>query len=673
MPIVVSQLVSAAMLQDPFVDKEGKPLADGLVIMTTMDKVTLKNWYYDAGTPGNPSYIALPNPMTLSAAGTIVDVNGEDTIPFYYPWSETNPNVAQLYFVRVFDQFGTEQFTRINFPSHAGGGGITPTSGTLTNENYIVNNRFWRNTGPNALDLSTLPNTWTTQYNNTGTVYSRTLAPDQHDGFSMPDFNYIRNTQVSMGNIVENVSFLTFPKTSVPSITGDIQPEFYLNHTTVSDTSGSVFKAYQFPITLHQATLANQSFSFTIQTQWLSGAANVSFYLYQFNGTGVASTSSPPIFLGQFNFTTAWTKFTLTGLTFPSVAPVLGSDGAGGSDDAFYLQIRVPVGVATSLNFTLPSIYITNGASGLPANSFATYDQIDDVIAAPRTGDVKISLNTFYPFGWAPMNDGTLCRPNSTATTIMAPTGVEFAYQGQDSWPLFNLIWTAFANTKLAGSNLITIYDKTGTPTIYGANAYTDWQAFKQLTLTKTMGQVILGTAPVSALADGYDTGFTGSNSGGKILLTASNPIALFAGMPFIVIGGSIPDSLALNTVYYVSAIPAPSSTVFQVSTTFANAMAGTTIAYGSTNGSGSIILANAGNFAGEYAHLQLTAEVGVHSHNFLSTPSQNYSGVNQGGFQSGGAVTALVQGNTLTANSAANSAFNVTQPSTFYNMFIKL
>ena len=151
--IVVSQLISAAVLQLPFVDKQGDPLTNGVVTFYKTDMVTLKNVYYQASF-GN--YIAAPNPMILSGAGTPMDVNGNDIILFYYPYDD-NPltfdsNVFQPYFVTAYDEFGTLQFTRLNFP-FVGSPSAANTVATL--ENYILNNRFWRNIGDVVLSEET--------------------------------------------------------------------------------------------------------------------------------------------------------------------------------------------------------------------------------------------------------------------------------------------------------------------------------------------------------------------------------------------------------------------------------------------------------------------------------------------------------------------------------------
>jgi hypothetical protein len=676
MAIVTSKLISAAVLQLPFVDKEGEPLTQGVVTFYQPDMVTLKNVYYQSGTPGNYTYIAAPNPMTLSGAGTPTDVNGNDIILFYYPYSETDSNISQPYFVTAYDDLGTLQFTRSNFPFITGGGSGPATIATL--ENYVINNRFWRNIG--SVNAGTLNNTWTVQYNNSGTVYYQTLCPDQHDGFSMPDFNYIKNVN---GSATETITFNTFPKTSTPILTGDIGPEFYINHTCTADTSGSTLKVYQFPVSLHLATLVGETFSFTIQGQSISGNATIAVYMYQFCGTGVSSPA--PLFLGNITFGADWTKFTLEGLTFPGTTGLtLGSDGTGGNDDAYYLQIALPTGSSNgicNLNFTLPSIYLSELLSDVPTNSFSTYDQIDSVVASARTGDVKTSINTFYPFGWVPMSGGTLAHPNTGSTTVVAPTNLTIAYQGNDGWALYNLLWNAFSNIVVNSTELVQIYDATGAPTTFGASSYADWNALKQLALTEMTGRVVMGTVPISAMTKKYSTTFTAS-SGSGIVVTTANPVNVFQGMPvtFLNTGGALPTGLVANTIYFVTANGNFSSTTFNVSTTYANAMAGTTVAFTDTgSGTQTVIMAVNGTLTGEYAHAQLSSEVGSHTHAAatsvvgFNTASGSLTNVIVGSGGSSGGRNPYTLQTTISNNTPAGVAFNVTQPSAFYNIFMKL
>ena len=62
--------------------------------------------------------------------------------------------------------------------------------------------------------------------------------------------------------------------------------------------------------------------------------------------------------------------------------------------------------------------------------------------------------------------------------------------------------------------------------------------------------------------------------------------------MPITLQQMSLPSPLAINTVYYVSGFNGPNA--FNISTTFANAIAGTIITFGS--GGGTFVYAPAGS-----------------------------------------------------------------------------
>ena len=94
MTINTDLLIAAPMLQDYLVDKDtGFPLANGQVsLYIDNQRSFFKNWYYQTGAPGAYTWIPLDNPLNLSSVGTIQDPNGNDVIPFYYPFDETNLN-----------------------------------------------------------------------------------------------------------------------------------------------------------------------------------------------------------------------------------------------------------------------------------------------------------------------------------------------------------------------------------------------------------------------------------------------------------------------------------------------------------------------------------------------------------------------------------------------------
>lgn len=629
MAIVTSLLICSPTLQCEYVDKDGQPLSAGIITcFQDNSRTTLKNWYYQSGTPGTYTYISLPNPLTLSAAGTITDVNGVDTLPFFYPYSELDNETPQPYYITVVDSNFELQFTRQNFPflsiESSPFGPIVPSL-----DNYIINNRFWRNIG-------TLTAT---------NVTSMIVAPSQHDGFSMPDIQFIKNTT----GAVETITFTPFPL-GVNPLQGDITPEFYINHNCTALQAGETLKVYQFPISLHVETLESVEASVTIQAQSGSGSANniITLYIYQFLGTGVTSPS--PVAIQTLVLNNAWQKFTIP-FTFPSAAGTVLGDGG---DDALYLQVGIPLSVTCDINFTLPSIYLS---PIVPTNSFVTYDQIDAIINSPRTGDLRTSLNTFYPYGWVPLNNGTIGNASSNAT----------CRANQDTWQLFNLIWQAFKAYTVSTTNLLAqMVTSAGSNVAYGATAIADFEANNAITLTHLMGKVILGTVPVPALLPAYTTMFTASNAGGFLLLTTSNTVNYFIGMPFYVTntGGALPTGLVINTIYYVSGFDG--ATTFGVATSFINAITRSLITYTDAgSGTNSVTAALAGTYEGEYAHTQLLVELAAHTHTVPIALA--------GSATSPGTVSPVNTSPTTTSSAGSSIPFNVTQPGKFYNMYMKL
>lgn len=640
MAINTSLLICAAILQDTFVDNATDVAMSAGVITCYQDnsRTVLKNWYYQTGSPGNYTYLPLPNPLTLSAAGTITDANGNDTIPFWYPYSETDNVTPQPYYVTVVDQNGQAQFTRQNFPFVAS----TPTSSEVaTLDNYVINNRFWRNIG--TLNAETL-----TTDSSTG-LLSSILCPAQHDGFSMHDFQYIKN----INGATETITFEKFALGS-NELTDDITPEYYINHTCTSVQSGETAKYYQMPLSLHVKTLELEPAVFTIQAQNVTGNNMITISLLQFLGTGVTSPS--PIVLKTISLNAGWQKYTVQ-FTFPSAG---GATLGTGEDDAWYIQIGMPTGAEFETNFTLPSLYLSADLPNVPTNSFETYDQVDSIINTPRTGDIRTSLNAFYYFGWVPMNDGTIGNASSNAN----------ARANADTWPLFNLIWQKFNSYTSGSSNVLAqMVNSSGSPVAYGSSAISDFNANNALALTQTMGQVLLGTVPISALTVGYSNTFTATNTAGTLTLISTSNLSpsVFVGMPitFSNSGGALPTGLASNAVYYVGQFNG--TTDLYISTTFGNAIAGVFIAYTNAgSGTNTLYLTIANSQEGESAHTLSRSQLPD-----PITETALIAGV-------GGGSTDVIQssathGSGIVSNNGGGNPFNVTQPGTFINLFMKL
>jgi hypothetical protein len=126
-----SRYVISRDLEPILLDKDtGAPLANGYVYFyQDLARTTLMPVYELTGAPPNYTYTQLPNPIRLSALGTIQNNNGDNVALYYYPWSSTAVDaVLQQYYVVVQNENQVEQFTREAWPNYfgeQGGGNVT--------------------------------------------------------------------------------------------------------------------------------------------------------------------------------------------------------------------------------------------------------------------------------------------------------------------------------------------------------------------------------------------------------------------------------------------------------------------------------------------------------------------------------------------------------------------
>lgn len=626
MAINTSLLIAAPMLQDYFVDKDtGEALAAGIISFYHDNARTIfKNVYYQSGTPGNYTYITLPNPLTLSGVGTIQDGNGNDVIPFFYPYDETDNSTPDPYYITVDSSDFQRQFTRANFPFVAS----QPTATDVpTLDNIVSNNVFWRNVG--SINVT----------NETNIV----ISPGAHDGYSLPDIRFIKD--ITGAN--DTITFNKFPLGSPPGqvLPGDITPEYYLNFQCTAPQLGEILKVINIPISLHVETLESVPASISIYMQNVAGNANnqITLYIYQFLGTGVVSPN--PIPIQTIPLTNNWQRYVIP-FIFPSAS---GATLGDGGDDALYLQIGIPLGVVCNFNIAKPSIYLSNE---VPTNEFTTYDEVDTIINSPRTGDIRTSLNAFWPYGWVLMNDGTIGSALSNATTRA----------NQDTWQLFNLIW----NQLVTFQALAPMFTSAGAPVSYGSNAIDDFSANNQISLTRTLGRVIAGTTPTQT-----NQTFTASGN----ILTVASTAQFFTGVPIVFITtGTLPSPLQANVVYYSIQL---SLTTMSVATTPENAIAGSAITLTTTGTGTNTVITPVyipGVFLGEETHTQTIAEMPSHNHpgstatmELFGTPTAgtNDAYTNRAGASPQPIVTVAAQG--------GGQPFTIVQPTVYYNIYMKL
>lgn len=161
-----SRFVTGVELEELFRDKDtGEPLAFGTVEFFQDDNRVVPKLVYtlqnaaNPPTPPNYGYVPLPNPITLSAVGTISDNNGNNVPIYYFPFEGTpalSDDSIQLYYVVIRNASGVIQFTREAWPNTTDAD--NPAGQKTSISNQISNPQFvdvsFLPTNPNVLVLT---------------------------------------------------------------------------------------------------------------------------------------------------------------------------------------------------------------------------------------------------------------------------------------------------------------------------------------------------------------------------------------------------------------------------------------------------------------------------------------------------------------------------------------
>lgn len=620
-----------------FADLTGKPLGAGYIaFFDSLNKTQQKLIFEDpAGAFPWPTS-TIPN---VGSQGVLIDENGTQG-PFYASFDSDNPD--DLYYIEVYDTNGILQWTMDDFiPGSGGGGGVITEAFDI--ENLVNNNVFYRNVGPIS-PLSTF----------------NKLAPGNHVGLAPtssnagPDILFLKNNTSG----TDSISFPNFTLGST-ELAGDITPESYLHFTCTSAGSSETTKCVQFPLNPQVQNLSNEQVIGTIWARCSGGNNQLSVYARQFFGDGAGASLDVRTLLSIFTLTSSWSKYVFTGV-IPSVS---GKTPGACGNDATFLQVELPFDATTSIDFIKPCLYLGDVT---PDFDFQEYDSIEAITNSPRTGDIRISLNSHSFWGWVPMNDGTIGSATSNATTRA----------NIDTFPLYNEIWTKMQ----ANQNFAPMYTSAGALVTYGASSILDFTANNQLALTKSLGQVFGGTSNLIPSGQVY------SADNATSILTATNTMNFPTGTPLIPTnsGGAAPTGIVVGQVYYSIYI---SATTFKIASTLANALSGTAVTF-SDNGTGTNTITVYADAIGTYYGERKA--VGSHTHTLGSAagvrantnlPSDQIFGSGVGGSFHGNIFnpdsTSMTAQNPwyLTGITDVNDnpqTYNL-QPTTWMNVFIRL
>jgi hypothetical protein len=463
-----------------FVDNTGRPLAGGMFFTFSSLNPSVRKFVFE----DNQGNFPWPDPVIIDANGTAG--------PFWFQVDSDNPDDAYLIIVQ--DANGNEVWSVDNYlPGSGGGGGGGSTIGVHL-KNLVTNNVFYRHcdtTTPVPLYTVVAPS------NNAGLINNSSILTDLPN--PSPDIVFLKgNTSAT-----DSISFPEFTPLGDQALAPDETPVDAFNYTCSVGGTSELIKCLQFPMSSKVQNLSDQTISGYF---WAiaSGALPQQIILEWFQYFGDGAGASTPVItaINTYSLTTTWTRYNIQTLVPSIIGKTLGAPSFGGAshtmpegpNDGLFLRIQFPLSPNTcDITLTKPSLFLGNI---VPTIDYTSYDEIDSIISSPRTGDVRVSMNAFAPFGWVACNDGVLSNGNPA---IVLPTGIPSARNNEDTYPLFYLIWT---QVLAINPSFVQLYDSAGGPTTTLGSAILDFAASYQLALTKTLGRAISSVG----LANGQTT-----------------------------------------------------------------------------------------------------------------------------------------------------------------------
>lgn len=320
----VSQYIPLEFLQQVFIDKDtGELLAYGkITFYRDKDRIALKPIFKISGTPEDPVFVQLQNPMTLSSIGTLFDDNsGQDINVYTYPWDDVgNPD---YYYVTVTSApkpgypDGVPQFTREHIPYIPDN--VVPDVKQV--DNFIPNGQF--------LLHRDLPDS--------GLINSTGFFPIAYGGWS---FYCLTSAPGATTN------FVTFDRFNSPINNPEANPRFaavvQCTIPNVSDSNKDL--AVHFDDVNY---LQGQEITLKLSAYSKDGSNhNATLFWHQYFGSGGSSIVDTEI--ATFTVTPSIQSFIFNFTVPATIGKVLGT----GNDDASAIFIQSPLSTVSFIGFT---------------------------------------------------------------------------------------------------------------------------------------------------------------------------------------------------------------------------------------------------------------------------------------------------------------------------------
>jgi len=361
--------VLAPSLEMYFVDKDsGLPLANGLVYFYQDNARNIPKPVYElAGNFPNYVYNPLPNPVVLSGVGTFQDNNGNDILPYYFPF-DSSGNV-QLYYVAVYSAGGVFQWSRAAWPNF-----IETTAGNDVT-NFVANGQFLLHNNPATNSAgSPLPVSLTTVSAQTSTTLNYGTggsAPGNLDVWTIAQGGWTFEKNHGSSS-VDTITFPVFPSYQNPPTGG---PRYAMQlATTMAGTDTSKDICLKFPNVNTFSSITGQVYNLYIEGICTSSSSPiVEVIIRKYYGVGGSATTE--VQQGTFSLASTWKNFNIT-LDFGSNG---GQTIGTGNDDFVQVVLRLPPTGVQTIEFT--DVAITVNSTQL--NNFPSQTEAEQI--APAT------------------------------------------------------------------------------------------------------------------------------------------------------------------------------------------------------------------------------------------------------------------------------------------------